>query len=98
MEYFDFTEILYDELTDRDYSGISETVDFPSNSSAYIEYKIQANESYRPDKLAYKFYNNEKLDWIIDEINNFSSLEEYYCSRIIKILKFETLERLGITV
>lgn len=98
MEYFDFAEILYDEFTDRDYSGISKRVDFPSNSSAYIEYKIQANESFRPDKIAYKFYNNEKLDWIIDEINNFSSLEEYYSSRIIKILKFEILERLGIIV
>lgn len=93
-DIFETSQILND--FEKNYLGIVSNIQFPSNDDSYINYIIENKDEFRPDKIAFRFYGNEKLSWIIDEVNNFFSIKEYYGSRKIKILKTEILELLKI--
>lgn len=96
IDFFDYSFFLYDLDTNSEFLGIARTPIFPINSESYLEVEIEYENVYRPDKLAYTFYGNSELSWVIDEVNNFFSISEYYIGRKIKILKPELLENLGI--
>lgn len=47
------------------------------NQNATI-YEIPIQYSYRPDLIAYKFYKDSSLDWVITFANNFTNSPEDY--------------------
>jgi len=65
---------------------LSEVFNFNDNNS----YKIPIEHEYRPDLIAYKFYGDVRLFWILVWANNFpSSPEDFTLNRIIKVPRFE---------
>lgn len=94
LDIFESTLILNDGT--KDYSGLINLTNWPSNSDAYLEYEIEPKNEFRPDKIAFDFYSEESLSWVIDEVNNFFSLQEYTKLKKIKILKQELLQSLQI--
>jgi len=57
---------------------------------------IPSDCHFRPDKIALKIYNDESLDYLLDLINNFSHIKEYYNKRRIKIILPSELNSKGI--
>ncbi len=64
--------------------------------SYYKKYKISAAEVYRPDKIAYNLFDDQKLWWVLDIINNFTNLDDYYIGREIYYLDKSYLDKLGL--
>lgn len=65
---------------------LSELFNFNDN----LTYLILPEFAYRPDLIAYKFYRDAKLFWILVYANNFkNSPEDFYVGAIIKVPRFE---------
>ena len=96
MSYFDFTKTLIDD-DNVAYSGVAQTPDFSIYEDNFKLKVIQAEEQYRPDKIAWKLWNDGDLAWVLDEINNFDgSCQNYETNKTIKYLEKTYLEKLGI--
>lgn len=49
-------------------------------------FKITSNYQYRPDKIAYTFYGDPTLSWVLIYANNFNGgLSDFIANREIKI-------------
>ena len=78
-------------------NGISYPLDFSIHKASYKKYVIKPEEQYRPDKLAFNLWGNQKLDWILDEINFFShGIKEYTAGTEINYLEKEYLRLIGV--
>jgi hypothetical protein len=65
---------------------LSELFNFNDN----LTYKIPVEYNYRPDLIAYKFYKDPKLFWVLVYANNFNnSPEDFILGAVIKIPRFE---------
>jgi hypothetical protein len=57
-----------------------------------IAYKIPIEHHYRPDLIAYKFYRDPKLYWVLVYANEFAnSPEDFFYGTIIKVPRFERI-------
>lgn len=77
------------------YSSISYTPKIPLKRFL-LKTKILQVEKYRPDKISYRLFNDPRLSWILDEINNFYSFSDYYPEREIYYLDEKGLSFIGI--
>jgi hypothetical protein len=77
-------------------SSISYYPDFYVYKNYYLKFLIEPKYQFRPDKIAYMLWNNQSLSWVLDAINNFTSLSEYYIAREIYYLNSDFLVSLGI--
>jgi hypothetical protein len=60
------------------------------NFNDSLNYQIPVEYTYRPDLIAYKFYRDPKLFWVLVYANNFkNSPEDFSLGTVIKIPKFE---------
>jgi hypothetical protein len=79
----------------RQYLGPIYNPKFPI--SGYITHTISLVEQYRPDKIAYLYYGNVDLHWVIDVVNNFyNGFSEYTEGTQIKVPTPQTLFEMGI--
>jgi hypothetical protein len=68
---------------------------FPT--SGYIIHTISLVEQYRPDKIAFLYYGNVDLHWVLDVVNNFyNGFSEYVEGIEIRIPTPQTLYEMGI--
>lgn len=99
--YFDYATIINttNEITRRDisYSSISYSPILPLKTSM-IKSKILQTENYRPDKVSYRLFGDPFLSWLLDEINNFYSISDYYSGREIYYLGPNGLKSIGIEI
>lgn len=78
-------------------SGISYIPDFYQYKENYKTHIIENNEQYRPDRIAYNLWNNQRLTWVLNQINYFThGIEEYVAGRSINYLDAEILQDIGI--
>ena len=57
-----------------------------------INYKIPIEYQYRPDLIAYKFYNDATLYWVLIYANDFhNSPEDFEANKVIKVPRFERI-------
>ena len=55
-----------------------------------ISYKILPEEEYRPDLIAYKFYSDPTLSWVLIYANEFSnSPQDFVANTVINVPRFE---------
>jgi hypothetical protein len=60
------------------------------NFNDNLTYMIPPEFAYRPDLIAYKFYKDSKLFWILVYVNNFkNSPEDFIVGAVIKVPRFE---------
>ena len=60
--------------------------------SGYSTFKITSNYEYRPDKIAYKFYKNASLSWVLMYANNFNNgIADFITNRTIIIPSPQTV-------
>jgi hypothetical protein len=65
--------------------------------SGYTIHKIETQEQYRADKIAYAYYGNPNLVWVIDVANNFyNGFSEYTVGTEIKIPTLKSLVEMGV--
>ena len=51
-----------------------------------IKFKITSSFQYRPDKIAYKFYGNPQLSWVLIYANNFrNGVADFISNREIQV-------------
>lgn len=98
--YHDYANIItfIDDTTKKEktLSSISYPPDFPIERSL-LKTTVQANEIFRPDKIAFRLYDNPLMSWVIDEVNNFyNGFSEYYINREIFYPSTEALDIMGI--
>lgn len=68
---------------------------FPT--SGYIIHIVDIVEQYRADKIAYDYYGNADLHWVLDAANNFyNGFSEYQAGVEIKVPTVATLLQMGI--
>lgn len=78
----EFCTRIVDRRDQREYEGPAYNPKFPIDG--YRTYKIPPEEEYRADKIAFKFYGDESLSWVLDKANNFvHGFKEYKEGRII---------------
>jgi hypothetical protein len=99
--YFDYSSTI-DTINEKDqkiisYSSISYSPQLPLKTSM-IKTKITQKEKYRPDKVSYRLFGDPNLSWLLDEINNFYSLSDYYPEREIYYLGSKGLSSIGIEI
>lgn len=91
-----FNEIEYKNLV-LSISGLSYFPDFYSYKNYFLEHIIKPEEAYRPDKIAYNLWGNQRASWILDAINNFThGIKEYEKNKSIYYLSKDILVNLGI--
>lgn len=76
--------------------GISYYPDFYIYKNYYLKFIIEPKYQFRPDKIAYVLWNNQFFSWVLDAINNFTHLSEYYIGREIYYLDSGFLTSIGI--
>ena len=65
--------------------------------SGYTIHTISLVEQYRPDKIAYLYYGNPDLHWVLDVVNNFyNGFSEYIEGTEIRVPLTQTLFEMGI--
>lgn len=91
---------LNDKYTDEEgkkFSGICFRVpDFTEYENYFVEYIINSKEEYKVNEIAYKLYGDEKLSWVLDEINHAFSASFYAHGETINYLPYKYLLELGI--
>jgi hypothetical protein len=95
---WDYTNILSDLTKDSvtiTYSSIAYPPKLPLKQSMRRTI-VSSDEIYRPDKIAFRLYNNPLLSWILDEANSFYSFSDYTINREIYYPTTEALELMGI--
>jgi len=55
------------------------------SNSTDIEYKVEAKDEYRPDLLAYKFYGDPRLAWVILDANDLRDIFELKAGMVIVV-------------
>ncbi len=79
---------LYESVTDIYYNtptkGLLKDPDFYTNfyTANMVYYTIPIQFQYRPDLIAYKFYKDSSLDWILTYANQFKNSPEDYVAGI----------------
>lgn len=91
---FDFTKIITGNEDNRDNYSIVRIPQWPIKGM--IEDEIQSDEQYRPDKVAYRVYNDASLSWIIDDANNWFHVKDYTIGRKFYRPSETTLVQMGI--
>jgi len=80
--------IYYNTLDDKYCSG---TVSYLDDSTQYLSYKVEFNDTY--DKIALKHYNNPTYYWVICNFNRISNcFEKPEPGTIIKIPIISNIE------
>lgn len=97
---WDYSNTLY-QLEPRGnrtlYSSISYTPRLPVRSSLRKTI-IGSDEAYRPDKIAFRLYNNPLLSWVLDEANSFYSFKDYTINKEILYPSIGALEMMNISI
>jgi hypothetical protein len=79
------------------YASIALPPEMPLKESL-LKTKVLIGEVHRPDKIAYRLYQNATLSWIIDEANKFyNGFSEYTFDREIYYPSLQALNLMGIT-
>lgn len=91
---FDFANILTGLDDNRENYSISRPPRFPIKGM--IESEINSDEQFRPDKVAYRLYNDAQLSWVVDEANNWYHIKEYTIGRKFLYPTETTLIQMGI--
>ncbi len=90
-----YDNVVYDDKAVKTV-GISYYPDFYQYKNYYKTLVIVPKFQFRPDKIAYSLWNNQYLTWVLDAINNFHHVSEYYIGRSIYYLEDDFLTNLGI--
>ena len=61
-----------------------------------LKTKILQTEKYRPDKVSYRLFRDPNMSWVIDEINNFYTFNDYYPDREIYYLDSNGIISMGL--
>ena len=101
MNTFDSYATQYDVLDSENkiYSvnSIAYYPDFYEYRNYYKQHIILPDETYRPDKIAFRLWGNQYLSWVLDVINNFShGIQEYTIGRSITYIDTTILNSIGI--
>ena len=95
---FDYGTIVSDLDINRrtiSYRSICYTPKMPLKKYLF-KTNILQTEKYRPDKIAYRLFEDPTLSWVLDEINNLYSFKDYYPNREIYYLDNRGLNFIGI--
>lgn len=96
MKYFDYSKKFIDD-DGKEYSGICFYIPNLSDmKDSFISFTITVEYEFRPDKIAYLLYNDDKLSWVLDEINNINHIKEYEHGKTIFYLPYNILVSAGI--
>jgi len=91
----EFSYEIIDKVDSRVYESVAYHPKFPIEG--YSNYTIRIEEQYRADKIAYKFFQDASLSWVLDVANNFKhGFKEYTEGRVIKIPTNEVLRLMKI--
>ena len=94
MNLFDYS---YNVSNKINFSGICyQTPNFFKYKNLFETYIINSREEFRPDIIAYELYGDDRLSWVLDEVNHFYTLSSYTQGRRIYYLPIEILIGLGI--
>ena len=86
---------LYKDSKGRLYWGTREKVSFPpSDGDQY--HKVLEAEARRIDLIAYKYYEDCALWWVIAEANDITCPLELKAGRVLRIPDIETVYRKGL--
>jgi len=101
MKKLDDYSFIFNVLNNNDQSqqisGISYYPDFSIYKNYYKMHIITPEEEYRPDKIAYNLWNNQRVSWILSAINQFYlGIREYKAGRTIFYLELDVLRQLGV--
>ena len=81
MSRYSKVETMYSNILDDDIAGFYDRDDMPSIGNKIT---ITASLAYRPDKIAYLYLGDSKLDYLIYYANNFTNgIEDFYPGRTI---------------
>jgi hypothetical protein len=94
--FFDYAYLIdNDDIDRRNNASISYPPRSPLKSSM-LTTTILITEQYRPDKVAFRLYNNPLLSWVIDEANSFYSISDYTYEKKIYYPSQRALDLMGI--
>jgi hypothetical protein len=84
---YKFFENVYNEETHHWQKGLMERkIKDLFSTDEDIIYEVPKKEEYRPDLIAYKFYGDPKLSWVLIYVNECSnSPEEFFEGAVIRI-------------
>lgn len=94
---YEFYEDAIDIYFNTQTKGLAKDHEFYKNflSSDMVYYTIPIHMQYRPDLIAYKFYKDSSLDWVLTFVNQFdNSPEDYYTDRVILIPSLTRIKQL----
>lgn len=98
MKAFDYSgAITSRRISDfgQEYAGPIYAPRFPKYG--YIIHTVAIHEQYRPDKIAYLYYGDVDLHWVLDVANHFyNGFSEYTEGTEIKIPTMDALFEMGI--
>jgi hypothetical protein len=100
MSYFNYGTTfrnLENNLTFREVRSICYPPKMPLKTSM-VKTTIKSVEEYRPDKISYRLFGDPLLSWVLDEINNFYLISDYYSGREIYYLNEYGLSAIGVEV
>jgi len=81
------------------FSGISY---FPTSTELFkdtdiLYTEVMNDESYRPDKIAYRLWQSQNISWILDVLNDFENgIKEYKRGTSLKYVSVTRLKAIGI--
>lgn len=101
MKKFDSYKYVYNVLDSNDkvqqISGISYYPDFSRYKNYYKMHTILPEEEYRPDKIAFNLWGDQKASWVLSAINKFySGIREYEAGITIFYVEKSVLSALGV--
>lgn len=91
---YKFFDTIFNEDINHNQKGLMTTPIgdlFKTENDTY--YKIPIEYQYRPDLIAYKFYGNSKLSWILTYVNEFSNSPEDYDTDVV--IRIPYIERVN---
>jgi hypothetical protein len=98
INFFDYGSIV-DDLNNKyklvSYRSICYTPKMPLERFL-LKTKILQTERYRPDMISYRLFNDPRLSWVLDELNNLYNFSDYYAGREIKYLDTNGLRFINI--
>lgn len=88
---YKFFNDVYDSVSQHTIKGLPTVQLFTLFASLdSISYQIPLNRVYRPDLVAWDFYGDASLFWVLVYANNFSnSPADFYANRVIQIPRFD---------
>lgn len=63
----------------------------PNQNISKTMHEVSVTEQFRPEIIAYNFYNDSKLYWVIMAFNNIKFKEELYAGRLIALPDYHEL-------